>query len=297
MSDTLERARNLSASLRPKADATKDGAVKTDPHFVEDKKVARVIETAIKAHRHVWLWGHTSTGKSSLVQNICGRLGVEAEIFSCDGNSSTEDLIGKVWKNPADNSLVVLHGAAIRAYEQGKILLVEEIDHAEPDILSCLHRILEHNQDFYTMNVGQREVIRRHPQFCCIATANSNGYLDMSHIYPGIKQMNAAFLRRFTWRPQMKWIDPTSEQDVLVKKTGIDPESARKMVTVAQRAREGLEQGELYTVVGTADLLNWAEAMVMMKFNGLEAAELTFLASASGTDGGTIREFITDVIS
>lgn len=291
MKDILNDAQNFSSSIRTKKEVTGPGAIKVDPNFIEDRTVSKVVEFAIKRRKNCFIWGHTGCGKSSLVINIAARLQEQMEVFNCDGETSTDNLIAKPWRQ-TNGELVCIHGAAVRAYEQGKILLLEEVDHAQPDILAAIHRIMEPNQDFITLNIGREEIISKHPQFTVIATANTNGSLDMSHLYPGVKQLNGAFLNRFALFPHMDFISPETEKKVLINKTGIAAGQAKILVDIAKEARTGLEQEEINMVLSTRDLLNWSEGIMGLGMSPLEVAEVSFLSRADENDKSVLKELI-----
>lgn len=291
MSDILNEAQDFASTIRSKKEKKGPGGIKVDPNFIEDPVVAEVVEFCINRRKNCFLWGHTGCGKSSLAINVAARLGEQMEIFNCDGETSTDNLIAKPWRRES-GELVCIHGAAVRAYKEGKVLLLEEVDHANADILSAIHRIMENEQDFITLNIGDEEIVERHPKFSVIATANTNGSLDMSHLYPGVKQLNMAFLNRFAFFPQMDYIHPSMEVKVLTAKTGIDESIAKMLVSVAGEARRGLEQEQLNTVLSTRDLLHWSEGIVGLGMSPMQVAELSFLSRADENDKPTLKELI-----
>jgi len=296
MSDILNDAQNFASSIRSKKEQKGPGTIKVDPNFEEDPVVGQVVEFSIKRRKNCFVWGHTGCGKSSLVINVAARLGESLEIFNCDGETSTDNLIAKPWRKET-GELVCIHGAAVRAYKEGKVLLLEEVDHANADILAAIHRVMESEQDFITLNVGKEAIIQKDSKFAVIATANTNGSLDMSHLYPGVKQLNMAFLNRFGFFPQMGYISPEKEIEVLVAKTGIDRGTAKIMVEVAQEARRGLEQEDLNTVLSTRDLINWAEGRTGLGFSIDQVAELSFISRADENDKEVLRGLINNRIA
>lgn len=291
MKDILNDAQDFASSIRTKKEVQGPGAIKVDPNFIEDPTVSKVVEFALKRRKNCFIWGHTGCGKSSLAINVAARLQEQMEIFNCDGETSTDNLIAKPWRQ-ANGELICVHGAAVRAYGQGKILLLEEVDHAQPDILAAIHRIMEPNQDFITLNIGKEEIITKDPRFCVLATANTNGSLDMSHLYPGVKQLNSAFLNRFAFFPHMDFIRKNDEVEVLEKKTGVDTATAKILVDIAGEARQGLEQEQLNMVLSTRDLLNWADGIKGLGLGIRQTAEVSFLSRADENDKPTLRELI-----
>lgn len=296
MADTLlNQAQNFSAGLRPKKVQTGPGEIYVDPHFIEDPRAAKVLEFAFRRRKNALLVGPTGCGKSCLAINVAARLQESIEPFSCEGETSTDHLIGKPWKRPTGETVTV-YGAAARAYKNGKILLLEEVDMANADILASLHRIMEVNQGYMVLNVGEEEIIEKNPNFCVVATANTIGTGEDTFMYAGTKPLNQAFMNRFSLTVRMDYLPPDKEQKVLEKKTGIDAQIAQKLVQIAQEAREANKQDVDRTVstISTRDLLEWSEAIVGMDMDILEASWYAFLNRANEADVEVIQRIITN---
>jgi cobaltochelatase CobS len=279
-----------------------------DPFFQEDPVVARVIEFAIMKNKNLLIVGPTGCGKSCLAINVLARMKERGEIFSCDGEVSVDNLIGKllVTVDKSGNSMTSpAPGAALRAYVEGKKLLLEEVDMAVPDILASLHRIMEINQQFYVCNIGAQEIIPKNKRFSVIATANTIGTGEDTFMYAGTKPLNQAFMNRFSLTIKMGYLDSARETKVLVNKTGIDQAIAMKLVAVANDVRDAADPkrmrgapgaARLVSVVSTRDCIEWADAIVGMGLKPKDAAEYAFLSRISETDQDIIRTFISNRI-
>ncbi len=302
MSQELNEAHDFAASLRKKGTVTDQ--LKVDPHFEEDPEIAKVIEFAIQRRKNLLIYGPTGCGKSSLACNVMARLKETAEIFSCDGETSTDNLIGKPWavtdKNGKGRTIVAL-GAALRAYKYGKILLLEEVDHAIPDILASLHRVFETQSDFYICNIGEEETIPRNQTFCGIATANTIGTGEDTYIYAGTKPLNQAFMNRFSLTIKMGYIDAARELKVLKNKTGIDEDTAKKIIAAANEVRNAADpsriggspgDADIAATISTRDTIEWADAMLGMSLSYMTAAEYAFLNRISESDKDVIKTAI-----
>jgi cobaltochelatase CobS len=315
MTHKISEAADFAASIRTKPDAVGPGQLVVDPNFEEDPTVAKVVEFAIKRRKNLLLVGPTGCGKSCLAINVMARLHEQAEIFSCDGNTSTEELIGKPWVTTdakGNGITVAILGAGLRAYKAGKGLLLEEVDMAVPDILSSLHRVMEVNQQFYACNIGAEEVIPKNPNFFVVATANTIGTGEDTFMYAGTKPLNQAFMNRFSLTVQMDYLPPMKESQVLVKKTGISGLIADRLVKVANDVRDAANpkrikstsgsataapgSASLAATISTRDLLEWSDAIMGMNLSAREAAEYAFLGRISEADADAIRTFIANRI-
>lgn len=303
-------AQDFAASLRTKNKSKGADKLEVDPHFEEDPSAAKAIEYAIQRRKNAIIVGPTGCGKSSLVINIMARLKELGEIFSCDGETSTDMLIGKPWivKDPktGEGITVIAYGAALRAYKEGKGLLLEEVDVALPDILASLQRILEVQSKFYICNVGVEEIIPKHRNFFAIATANTIGTGEDTFMYAGTKPLNQAFMNRFGVRIKMGYIDRAHEIKILTNKTGIDKNMAMELVDVANDVRDAADPSRisggtpgsqrLVSTISTRDLIEWADGIMGMQLAPEEAAKYAFLNCISETDADIIKTFISNRI-
>lgn len=302
MSVKFNEAQDFASSIRTKQGSVgQPDAPDIDPHFVEDPNASKVVEFAFKRRKNCLLVGPTGCGKSSLVMQIASRLNDRVEIFSCTGETTTEELIGKPWikEKNGQRILEVIHGAALRAYETGKALLIEEVDMGLADILASLHRLMESQSSFYTANIGEQEIIKKHKDFFMIATANTIGTGEDTFMYSGTKPLNQAFMNRFSLTVQMDYLPMDKECKVLVAKTGIDSQLARQLVETAVEVRNARTTGSdrVCSTVSTRDLLEWADVIVGLKMTPLEAAYYAFMNRASEKDRDIIKNFVEDKCS
>jgi cobaltochelatase CobS len=296
----LNKVQDFAASIRKKVTAT--GALdelKVDPFFEEDPVAARIVEFAIKRRKNLFVVGPTGCGKSSLVINVMARMKERAEIFNCNGETSIDELVAKQWLE--GGATVVKYGAALRAYKEGKLLLLEEVDFAASDMLASMHRIMELNQQFYVCNIGPQEVIPKHQAFAVISTANTIGCGEDTFMYNGTKPLNQAFMNRFSLTVKMGYLESHKEVRVLMAKTGIQEAVAKVLVFTANDVRDAADptrvsgtpgSQSIAATISTRDLLEWADAIVGMQMTPMEAAQYAFLNRINDTDRDIIDTFI-----
>ena len=149
----------------------------------------------IAENRKVLLTGHAGTGKTSLFLELAARLNQPVMRVNMNGQTTISDFVG-LWTAKGGDT-IWQDGALPLAARRGYWLIIDEIDFAEPQILSVLNPVAEKNGKVFLKEKGH-EIIVPHPKFRLLATANTVGIMeDCRHIYQGATIMNRALLDRF----------------------------------------------------------------------------------------------------
>lgn len=128
-------------------------------------EVLEVIERAGGVPR-VLLWGPPGTGKTSWAAKAAGDAGYYRVAMT--RSMTPDDLIGG-WRL-ADGNTVWVAGPAVRALTFGKLLLLDEVDQASPDVESLLHVLLD-DPDIVRLETPTGTV-RPAPGYRVVATTN-----------------------------------------------------------------------------------------------------------------------------
>ncbi len=170
----------------PEAVADKPVVVATKPHPVGSKRhqIFDALRMAVAAKVNVFLVGPAGSGKTTVAKQVAESLGLR---FHFNGAIPSEykltgfrDAQGKV------------HRTAFReAFEYGGLYLFDEIDASQPAALLAFNAALANGMfDFPDRNV------RAHPNFRCIAAANTWGK-GATMDYVGRNALDAATMDRF----------------------------------------------------------------------------------------------------
>jgi hypothetical protein len=124
------------------------------------------VARLVKADVPVWLHGPAGTGKSSAAHYAAETLGLDYYEVNLAG-AMVSAIKGK------DRLKEFVESDAMRAYEFGGLLCLEEFDSAHPTVGTALNTMLA-GSEYH--NDADGRTIKRHPNFRCVVTANSLGY-------------------------------------------------------------------------------------------------------------------------
>ncbi len=223
--------------------------------FIKD-----VIDS-IHARENVLLTGGTGVGKTTHLVELAARIQQPMLRVNLNGETRMSDFIGKM--TVLNGQTVWVDGILPTAMRLGYWLLLDELDFADPSILSLLHPVLEVDP-MLTLKENSGEIIRAHPLFRVFGTANSIGAMsERSGAYTGTNDMNEAFLDRW----QVIYVDnlPEKEELMVIRNNapGLNAAVAKKMVKFANMARkqdfkdpQAIYSGDNFS---TRKLISWAK--------------------------------------
>lgn len=166
-----------------------------DKRYVFDDKTTRQILLYLMKPLGdcLWISGDPGCGKTTSLLQIAARLGWGVQQITASNKCESLDLIGHT--TLIDGRLVYEYGPLAKAMKQGEILLINEVDTMSSQDLSALNDVLEGKPLTIIQNGG--EIIKPHPYFRVVVTANTFGSGDPSGKYIGTRVLNQAFLDRF----------------------------------------------------------------------------------------------------
>lgn len=186
----------------------------------------RVISTRVDGNRrHAWVTGPMGSGKSTLNRQVAEAAGLD--FYSCGSIASKYELIGFIPAN-GDTKAQTLRTPLRNAYERGGVFSFDDVDGSEPKALTAFLGALD-GQKNYMFPDG---MVDRHPDFACIASANTWG-TGATAEYVGRNKVDAAFLSRFAARLMVDY-DEQLERDLVGEagsKWAVYVQALRKVVT------------------------------------------------------------------
>jgi cobaltochelatase CobS len=144
---------------------------------------------------NIMLVGPAGSGKTYFAAQVAKALGRPFSANSCSAGMSESQLSG--WLLPVADAgkFVFVASSFVNAYENGGVHLIDEIDAADPNTLVFVNQALA-NGHFFLPQRHENPEVKRHPDFVCIAAANTFG-TGGDRMYVGREQLDAATLDRF----------------------------------------------------------------------------------------------------
>ncbi len=199
-----ERFSSLSASFRSMIEeAVKPRIEKVVIHETTKKEITvgrthkafdRVLKLAQVRH-NTMLVGPSGCGKTHLAEQVAKGLDLPFYSVSCSIGMSESQLTG--WLLPIGDSgrFVYVPATFVKAYEEGGVFLLDEMDRSDANVLLVLNQALA-NGRFFIPQRHENPLVKRHKDFVLIAAANTFGHgADM--VYAGAEKLDGATLDRF----------------------------------------------------------------------------------------------------
>ena len=251
----------------------------------------RVLQGIVDSNNS-YLYGHTGTGKSTLVEQVCAHLNFPLVRVNFDSEISRMDLIGR-------DTLVTVDGQTVSKFVDGVLpdalsrpclLLCDEVDFVRPDVMYVFQRVLEGNGLLISEDGGRK--VMANPWFRLVATANTVGQGDDTAMYQGARPQSMATLDRFENWVEMSYMSKGVETNWLKGVTdGLNTDEAKLFIKYASEHRKAFTSGKIMQPLSPRGLRAMAKRYVTVfgltsdtKESLREAFEATVLARCTQQD-------------
>lgn len=250
------------------ADKTNPFIPKISDSYVFRKDFIREVNAFLKdpSGDALYITGPTGSGKTSGITEMAGRLNWPVQQITAHGRMELTDLIGfhalKSDKPGETPSMKFMYGPLSVAMREGHILLINEVDLADPAELAGLNDILEGRPLVIAQNGG--EIINPHPMFRVVVTGNSTGSGDSTGLYQGVMMQNLAAMDRYRFI-NVGYLDAETELKILEKVTPNLPVAIRTgLIGIANKVRtlfvgDADNDGHLSITMSTRTVIRWAK--------------------------------------
>ncbi len=267
-----------------------------DPTYCFDHDTTLAILVAFAHNRRLLIQGYHGTGKSTHIEQVAARLNWPCIRVNLDSHISRIDLIGK-------DAIVIRDGKQITEFRDGILpwalqspiaLVFDEYDAGRPDVMFVIQRVLE--VDGKMTLLDQNRVLRPHPAFRLLATANTVGLGDTTGLYHGTQQINQGQLDRWNLVTTLNYLPHEEEVAIVLAKCpsyNKDDEGRKAisaMVRVADLSRAGFMAGDISTVMSPRTVITWAQNAEIFGDIGT-AFRMTFLNKCDELERTTVAEY------
>ena len=266
-----------------------------DETYCFDPETTLAILIAFAHNRRLLIQGYHGTGKSTHIEQVAARLNWPCIRINLDSHISRIDLIGK-------DAIVLKDGKQVTEFREGILpwalqrpcaLVFDEYDAGRPDVMFVIQRVLE--VDGKMTLLDQNRVIRPHPAFRLLATANTIGLGDTTGLYHGTQQINQGQLDRWNLVTTLNYLPHDTEMDIVLSKMpSFNDEAGREkisnMVSVADLTRAGFINGDISTVMSPRTVITWAENTELFSDLGT-AFRMTFLNKCDELERPAVAEY------
>ena len=206
-----------------------------EPFYSAQDREVEWYEAAYKKRLPVMVKGPTGCGKSRFIEHMAWKLGKPLITVACNEDMTASDLVGRYLLD-ADGTRW-LDGPLTVAARIGAICYLDEIVEARQDTTVIIHPLTDHRRTLPLEKKG--ELIDAHPDFQLVISYNP-GYQSL------MKDLKQSTKQRFVGM-DFDYAPASLEASIIAKESGIDEETAAKLVTVGETARNlkghGLDEG------------------------------------------------------
>jgi hypothetical protein len=234
------------------------------------------VLAAVARQVNVYLPGPPGTGKSHMVEQIAEALQTAFGVTSFSPMSTESKLLG--FRNAHGDYVTTVFR---QRYEFGGVMLLDELDNANPAIVAVLNGGLANNQMEFPDGV-----IKRHGDFVAIATANTLGTGPTAE-FAGRQRLDPATLNRFV----KIQIDTDEVMEDKIVNGLIGDVKGQQWLRKIRHVRRACDELRIKHFVTMRDSINGARLIAPGDgaFTQLEALEYTCLGSLAADQISKIK--------
>ncbi|BAS68048.1 MAG: CbbQ/NirQ/NorQ/GpvN family protein [Gammaproteobacteria bacterium] len=250
------------------------------PFYEAQSNEVELYTAAYNAKLPVMVKGPTGCGKSRFIEYMAHKLNKPIITVSCNEDITASDLIGRFLLDA--NGTKWVDGPLTLAARYGAICYLDEIVEARQDTMVVIHSLTDHRRELMLDKKG--ELVKAHPDFQLVISYNP-GYQSL------MKDLKQSTKQRFTGM-DFDYASAELEASIIVKESGVDVETAKKLVKLAHTTRNlvghGLDEG------ASTRLLNYAATLISAGVNVKDACNMALVCPI--TDDGEIRATMSSAI-
>ena len=274
-----------------KSDKTLNAPTSKDDGFFVTDDDWRLLVRNIREHINTLIIGPTGSGKTSIVKEVCKKLGLKLHIFDMGSMIDPISSLLGVHRLVKGGS-VFDYAKFTKVIQEPCVILFDELSRASLASMNILFPCLDDRRTLSIEVAGSDDIrdIKVNPKVTFMATANVGAE------YSGTNSMDRALVNRF-FPLELGCIPAQEETLVLIKRTGIDEKTSKLIVKVADNIRSlCTNKQEISTSLSIRETLMVAK-LVSDGWDLGKAMELIYLPLYEGTKAVGERSTVYRTIS
>jgi len=250
-------------------------------YYLPQGNEVELFDASASMNLPVLIKGPTGCGKTRFIEYMGERLNRKVYTVVCHDDLSAADLVGRHLIN--ENGTFWQDGPLTKAVREGGICYLDEIIEARKDTTVVLHSLADYRRVLPIDRTG--ELIEAHPDFMLVVSYNP-GYQNV------LKGMKPSTKQRFI-SLSFDYPKPDIEKQILINESGVDEQTAQKLVDIASEIRQ-LDDTDIQEAVSTR-LLIYAGKLIVKGFDPYQACVHTIVESLS--DESDVLEVLEKLIT
>ncbi len=251
------------------------------PYYLPVGDEREVFETAYRKRLPLMLKGPTGCGKTRFVRYMAHRLGRSVLTVACHDDLTASDLVGRYLVKGGET--VWIDGPLTRAVRRGAICYLDEIVEARQDTSVVIHPLTDDRRILPVEKTG--EVLEAPNEFMLVISFNPGYQSLLKDLKPSTKQRFVSL--------DFDFPEPEREIEIVVHESGVDGETARKLVLLGGKIRNLKDKGLEETV--STRLLVYAGQMIEGGIPPVRACTITLCNPL--TDEPELKRGIQELIT
>jgi len=209
--------------------------IKEEPFYLPQGNEVALFEAAYENKLPIMLKGPTGSGKTRLVEYMAWKLGRPLFTVACHDDLSGNDLTGRyIIKG---DEVEWIDGPLLMAVKNGGIIYLDEVVEARKDTTVVIHPLTDYRRSLLIEKLGM--IFHAPDEFMLVISYNP-GYQSV------LKELKQSTRQRFV-SINLGWPSEDLETQIVHQETGVEEDTARRLVKAANKIRnlinQGLEEG------------------------------------------------------